>query len=230
MSAEIPPPTPSPRGLAMWRPVTSVSFRTAATAGRMTIGMAYISSTLSTVFRVPRMEKSMFICANRSWFRRVAVAATALATVALCLGPLAQSATAQAYNPGYSSAPSQGYSGYSYPAATGPTQGYPGYSSPTPSWGGGGGWNPGWAGYPGWGGWNPAWGWPAAAWGWPGWGWGWGWPGVSVGWGWGGWWGGRGCWNCGFRGGFRGGFAHAGFHGGGFGGGFHGGGGGGGHR
>jgi hypothetical protein len=60
--------------------------------------------------------------------------------------------------------------------------------------------------------------------------WGWGWPyGISVGFGWGGWWGGRGCWNCGFRGGF----GHAGFHGGGFhGGGFHGGGfhGGGGHR
>jgi len=98
----------------------------------MTSGMAYISSTLSIVFRVPRMEKSMFIRVNRSWFRRVAVAATALATVALCVGPLAQSATAQAYNPGYSSAPSQvypGYSspGYSYPAAAGPTQSYPGY-------------------------------------------------------------------------------------------------------
>src|SRR5262249_4582803 len=69
---------------------------------------------------------------------------------------------------------------------------------------------------------------PYYAYGYPYWGWGWGWPWIGVGWG--GWWGGRGCWNCGFRGGF----GHAGFHGfhggfgrgfhGGFGGGFHGGG------
>ena len=42
--------------------------------------MAYISNTLSIVFRGPRMEKSMFVHAKQSWFRRVAVAATALAT------------------------------------------------------------------------------------------------------------------------------------------------------
>src|SRR6516164_4854853 len=101
--------------------------------------------------------------------------------------------------------------GYSYPPASAPPQGYPGYAYPTayptyPSY-------PYYPYYPNWG-----WGWPV---------------GISVGWGWGGWWGGHGCWNCGFHGGF----AHAGFHGGGFhgggfrgggfsGGGFHGGGGG----
>jgi hypothetical protein len=174
----------------------------------MTIGMAYISNTLLIVFRVPRMEKRMFVRAKQSWFRRVAVAATALATVALCIGPLAQSATAQGYSPGYTSAPSQTYPGYS-----GAYPGY-GYSGAYPGYG----YSGAYPYYP-----YPYWGW--AGWGWPGWGWGWGWPGISVGWGWGGWWGGRGCWNCGFRGGFHGGFAHAGFHGGGFGGGFHGGGG-----
>src|SRR5271168_1182846 len=100
----------------------------------MTIGMAYTYSTLSICFRAPRVERIMFICAKRSWFRRVAVAATALATVALCIGPLAQSATAQGYNSGYTSAPSQtypGYSspGYSYQAPAAPAQGYAGYGS-----------------------------------------------------------------------------------------------------
>jgi hypothetical protein len=202
----------------------------------MTIGMAYTYSSLLVCFRASRVEIIMFICAKQSWFRRVAVTATALATVALCIGPLAQSATAQGYNPGYTSAPSQtypGYSspGYSYQAPAAPAQGYAGYgySGAYPGYGYSGAY-PGYGyseAYPGYGYSGaypyypyPYWGW--AGWGWPGWGW--GWPGISVGWGWGGWWGGRGCWNCGFHGGFRGGFAHAGFRGGGFhggGGGFH---------
>jgi class 3 adenylate cyclase len=45
---------------------------------------------------------------------RVAHAAAALATVALCIGTLAQPTSAQVY-PGYSSAPSQSYPGYSAP-------------------------------------------------------------------------------------------------------------------
>ena len=68
----------------------------------------------------------MFICAARSWFRRVAVAATAFGTVALCIGTVAQPAAAQVY-PGYSSAPSQSYPGYSYQAPGAPAQGYAGY-------------------------------------------------------------------------------------------------------
>ena len=114
----------------------STSFQTETTAGRVTTGMAYTYSTLLVCFRAFRVEITMFIRAKQSWFRRVAVAATALATVALCIGPLAQSATAQVY-PGYSSAPSQtypgysspGYSapGYSYQAPTAPAQGYAGY-------------------------------------------------------------------------------------------------------
>ena len=63
----------------------------------------------------------MFMGAQHSWFRRVAVAAAALATVALCTGTFAQSATAQVY-PGYSSG-SQAYPGYSASP-----QAYPGYS------------------------------------------------------------------------------------------------------
>ena len=173
----------------------------------MTIGTAYTYKALSFYFRTSGVEIIMFMGAQHSWCRQVAVAAAALAMLGLCIGTFAQSATAQVY-PGYSSG-SQAYPGYS-PAAV-PPQGAPGYSSPAPySWGGGG--NPGWVWYPGWGWWSPSWGWSNpgwgwAGWGWPGWGWGgWGWPvGISVGWGWGGWWGGRGCWNCGFRGGFHGG-------------------------
>jgi hypothetical protein len=184
--------------------------------------MAYISSTLLVVFRVSRLEKSMFVHVKQNWYRRVAVAATAFALVALLVGASSSPSAAQAYDPSYSypaaSSPSQGYPGYSYPPASGPSQGYPGYTYPAAY--------PGYPSYPYYP-YYPYWG-SSWAWGWPGWGWGWGWPGISVGWGWGGWWGGRGCWNCGFRGGF----AHAGFHGGGFhggsfgGGGFHGGGGG----
>src|SRR5208282_5324326 len=160
-----------------------MAFERRQTAGRMTIGMAYTYSTLSICFRASRGERVMFICAKRSWFRRVAVAATALATVALCIGPLAQSATAQTYNPGYSSAPSQVYPGYSYQAPAGPTQGYAGYGSSGayPGYGSSGA-------YPGYGSsgaypgydysaaypyypYYPYWAW---GWGYP-WGWGWGW-------------------------------------------------------
>jgi len=188
-------------------------FRTAVAAGRMIIGMAYTYSTLLVCFRSPRVETIMFISGRHGWFRRVGVAAAALATAAFLIGVPATPSSAQVYGPGYSSAPSQAYPGYSSYAA--PYQAYPGYSYqgayPYPY-------------YPYYPYYYPYW----AGWGWPGWGG--GWPGISVGWGWGwgGWWGGRGCWNCGFHGGFHGGFAHAGFHGGGFGGGFHGGGGG--HR
>ena len=188
--------------------------------------MAYTYSTLSIRFRVCRVERIMFICVKQSWFQRLAAAVTGFAAVALCIGTLAQPSAAQVY-PGYSAPPSQTYSGYSSPATAAPTQGYPTYGSSGtyPGYGYSGAY-PGYgysAAYPYYS--YPYWGW--AGWGYP-WGWGWGWPGITVGWGWGGWWGGRGCWNCGFRGGF----AHAGFHGGGFhggsfgGGGFHGGGGG----
>src|SRR5271167_1570582 len=185
----------------------------------MTIGMAYTYSTLSVRFRASRVETIMFICAcaARGWFRRVAVVATTLATVALCIGPLAQSATAQGYNPGYSSAPSQVYPGYSSPGYSAPGYSSPGYSYQAPA-------APaqGYAGY-GYSGAYPGYGYSGA---YPGYGYSGAYPYYPYPyWGWGGWWGGRGCWNCGFRGGF----AHAGFHGGGFGGGFHGGGGGG-HR
>src|SRR6516165_1946288 len=207
----------------------------AGMAGRVTIGMAYTYSTLLVCFRASRVEKSMFVHAEQSWLRRVAVAAAAFALVALLAGASAPPSAAQAYDPNYSyppaAAPSQGYPSYSYPPAAAPSQGYPGYAYPpaaAPSQG-----YPGYAypaAYPTY----PSYPYsyypyyPYSGWGWAGWpGWGWGWPvGISVGWGWGGWWGGRGCWNCGFHGGFHGGVAHAGFHGGGFhGGGFHGGGG-----
>src|SRR5271166_6812477 len=110
-----------------------MAFERRQTAGRMTIGMAYTYSTLSICFRASRGERVMFICAKRSWFRRVAVAATALATVALCIGPLAQSATAQTYNPGYTSAPSQTYPHYSSPGYSAPGYSSPGYSYQAPA-------------------------------------------------------------------------------------------------
>ena len=149
-------------------------------------------------------------------------------------GTIAPPTAAQAYNPGYSSMPSQAYPGYSSPASAGSDAGVSwilftrhrirGEGAPVTPAGFGtrvrvGGARAGVGGTQA--GHRPAGVGRAGVGGGP--------SGINVGWGWGGWWGGRGCWNCGFRGGFHGGFAHAGFHGGGGGGGFHGGGGGG-HR
>src|SRR6516162_2113891 len=149
----------------MRRAVTSHNFRTEATSGRMTNGAAYTYKALSLYFRASRVEIIMFMGAQHSWCRRVAVAAAALSMLGLCTGTFAQPATAQVY-PGYSSG-SQAYPGYT--AAAVPQQGSPGYSSPAPyGWGGGG--SPGWVWYPGWGWWSPAWGLWNPGWGWSSWG------------------------------------------------------------
>src|SRR6516165_11988931 len=111
MSAAILPAALSPLRLAMWQPVTCVCFRGAATSGRMTTGMAYTYSTLSVCFRASRVETIMLIRAQHGWFRRVGVAAAAVATAAFLIGVPAAPSAAQAYGPGYSSAPPQAYPG-----------------------------------------------------------------------------------------------------------------------
>jgi len=78
----------------------------------------------------------MYAHAQRSWFRRTAVAVAALATAAFVIAAPSRPAAAQAY-PGYSysaaSPPTQTYPGYAYPATSAPMQTYPGYSSPAAS-------------------------------------------------------------------------------------------------
>src|SRR6188508_525202 len=100
----------------------------------------------------------MYVCSQRSWFRRTAVTAAALIGAASVLASPARPAGAQAYP------------GYSPPATSAPAQTYPGYANPAAySWGGAG-WSPGWVWYPGWGWWSPSWGWGNPGWGWAGWG------------------------------------------------------------
>ena len=110
----------------------------------MIIGMMYIYSTLSEVSGLPRVEIPMFANAKQSWFRRVAVGAAALATVAI-VGRGGAASRRSAVRPGYA----YPYAGYAYPAAYPyypypyyPYYGYPYYGYPV-------GINIGW----GWGGW-----------------------------------------------------------------------------
>ena len=97
----------------------------------------------------------MFVHAKQSWFRRVAVAAGALATVVFMVAAAPHPAAAQAYYPYYAYNPYCAYYPY-YPYCS-PYYGYPYYGFPvgiTIGAGWGGWWGPGWGGWgaPGWGG------------------------------------------------------------------------------
>ena len=87
-------------------------------AGKMKIGMVYTYSTLlvrtlAGVFRAAGVKIAMLVRAKQSWFRRVAAAAAALATVVFVVGGEPRPAAAQyGYDYGYGG----GYSvpGYAY--------------------------------------------------------------------------------------------------------------------
>ena len=115
-------------------------------------------STLLVASGLPRVERPMFVHAKQSLFRRVAVAAGALATVALMIGAVPHPAAAQPYYPYYGYNPYctyYPYYPYCYPYYG---YGYPYYGFPvgiTVGWGGW--WGPGWGGA-GW--WGRGWGGP----------------------------------------------------------------------